>query len=34
MAYLGWIERSGCSKAQEIEVTIFIGGDEVMLRWL
>jgi hypothetical protein len=34
MTHLGWIERSSCSKAEEIEVAILIGGDEMVLRWL
>jgi hypothetical protein len=31
MAHLGWIERSICSKAEEIVVAIRIGVEETVL---
>jgi hypothetical protein len=34
MAHLGWIERTICSKAEEIVVAIFIGVGETVLRRL
>jgi hypothetical protein len=34
MTHLGWIERSICSKAEEIVVAILIGVGETALRRL
>jgi hypothetical protein len=34
MAHIGRIERSICSKSEEIIVAILIGVEETVLRWL
>jgi hypothetical protein len=34
MPHLGRIERSGCSKAEEIEIAVLIGVGETVLRRL